>query len=101
MGDDDPLIGKMRREMDLLRRHVRLLRAVEEHQPIGIIRLAELLGYPQHKVRYTLRVLEQAGLIKPSQEGAVVTERVAGFRDRLSELLEEMVRTVEELRGSL
>ena len=101
VGDEGPLIGKMRSELDLLRRHVRLLRAVEEHQPIGIIRLAELLGYPQHKVRYTLRVLEQAGLIEPSQEGAVVTDRVPRFRDRLRELLEDMVRTVEELQGSL
>src|SRR5216117_4552215 len=37
-------------------------KAIMENQPIGIIRLSELLNFPQHKVRYSLRILEQEGL---------------------------------------
>ena len=51
------LTDRMRKDLNLLRRHVALLKAVEEHQPIGIIRLAKLSGYPQHHIRYTLRIL--------------------------------------------
>src|SRR5207237_1039593 len=47
-----------------------MLKAIMENQPIGIIRLSELLNFPQHKVRYSLRLLEQAGLITSSPEGA-------------------------------
>lgn len=91
----------MRQDLDLLRRHVNLLQTVEEQQPIGIIRLSELLGYPQHKVRYTLRVLEQEGLIRPSQEGARVTTKADGFRPKLKALLGEMRQTVEDLTKSI
>lgn len=91
----------MRTDLDLLGRHVALLKAVQEHQPIGIIRLAELLDYPQHKVRYTLRVLEQEGLIMPSAEGATVTDGLPEYLSRLRALLEEMGDTVRSLKESL
>jgi predicted transcriptional regulator len=101
MGDNGGLTDRVRQDLDLLRRHVSLLQTVEEHQPIGIIRLSELLGYPQHKVRYTLRVLEQEGLIKPSQEGARTTAKASGFRQRLKSLLGDMRQTVDTLTDSL
>ncbi|MCJ2532213.1 MAG: hypothetical protein LN413_07960 [Candidatus Thermoplasmatota archaeon] len=91
----------MRKDLDLLRRHITLVKAVEEHQPIGIIRLSKLLGYPQHRVRYTLRVLEQEGLVRPSQEGAVATRKAKRFHGKLRALLEEMKGTVESLTNSI
>lgn len=95
------LTDRVRQDLELLRRHVNLLQTVEENQPIGIIRLSEQLGYPQHKVRYTLRVLEQEGLVRPSQEGAVTTGKANGFRRKLRSLLDEMSQTVQDLRASL
>ncbi len=95
------LTVRIRKDLDLLRRHVTLLKAVEEHQPIGIIRLAKLSGHPQHHIRYTLRILEHEGLVRPSQEGAVTTTKAKRFREKLRVLLEEMKRTVESLRNSL
>ncbi len=101
MAESNGLTDRVWRDLDLLRRHVSLLQTVEEHQPIGIIRLSELLGYPQHKVRYTLRVLEQEGLIRPSQEGARATAKTNGFRRKLKSLLGEMRQTVDDLSASL
>ena len=95
------LTERMRKDLDLLRRHVTLLKVVEEHQPIGIIRLSELSGHPQHRVRYTLRVLEQEGLLKPSQGGAVTTKKAQQFHEKLRVFLEEMKTTVESLTNSL
>ncbi len=74
---------------------------VRESQPIGIIRLSEKLGYPQHKVRYTLRVLEQEGLIEPTPEGAVTTEEAEPFLGKLRSLLDEMGDMVGSLKNSL
>ncbi|MFQ5837734.1 MAG: hypothetical protein ACE5HJ_03010 [Thermoplasmata archaeon] len=91
----------MRSELQLLQRHVALLKAVMENEPIGIIRLSEMAGYPQHKVRYTLRVLEQEGLIKPSPEGAVTTDDLSPFLAKLKVLLGEMIDTVKQLKESL
>ena len=54
----------MKSEIALLGRHIQVLRAVYEHGPIGIIKLSEMLSLPHHRIRYSLRVLEQLGYIE-------------------------------------
>ena len=95
------LNSKIEAEVKLLQRHVAMLKAIMENQPIGIIRLSELLNFPQHKVRYSLRILEQEGLIKPSPEGAVTTDKLEEFLDYLKGVLDSMSATVVELRKTL
>jgi len=95
------LTSKIEAEVKLLQRHVAMLKAIMENQPIGIIRLSELLIFPQHKVRYSLRILEQEGLIKPSPEGAVTTDKLEEFLDYLKGVLDSMSGTVQELRKTL
>jgi len=95
------LTSKIETEIDLLQRHVAMLKAIMDNEPIGIIRLSEMLKYPQHKVRYSLRILEQEGLIEPSPDGAVTTEKIQDFLDHLKEILETMSATVNELRDSI
>jgi len=95
------LTSKIESEIELLERHVTMLKAIMEHEPIGIIRLSELLNVPQHKVRYSLRILEQEGLIAPSPEGAVTTEKLQQFFVDLKAILTSMDETVNKLRGSL
>ena len=95
------MTSKIEAEIKLLQRHVAMLKAIMENQPIGIIRLAELLTFPQHKVRYSLRILEQEGLIKPSPEGAVTTDKLEEFLDYLKGVLDSMSTTVQDLRKTL
>jgi predicted transcriptional regulator len=95
------LTGKIESEVKLLERHIRMLKAIMDHEPVGIIKLSELLGYKQHQVRYTLRILEQGKLIRPSSKGAVTTERVRPFLDGLKEVLDDLANAVRDLRNSL
>ncbi len=95
------LTSKIEAEVELLERHVIMLNAIKSHEPIGIIRLAELLEIPQHKVRYSLRILEQEGLINPSPEGAVTTEKLSEFYERVVSILERMEGTVGKLKEHL
>ena len=95
------LTSKIETEIDLLQRHVAMLKAIMDSEPIGIIRLSEMLKYPQHKVRYSLRILEQEGLIEPSPDGAMTTEKIQDFLDHLKDILETMSGTVNELRDSI
>lgn len=67
------MLAKIRSEIELLSRHLEVIRAVVEHQPIGIMKLADILDLPYHRVRYSLRVLEQEGYIRASPAGAVAT----------------------------
>ena len=78
-----------------------MLKTIKENEPIGIIRLAELLGHPQHKVRYSLRILEQEGLIVPSPDGAVTTEKFDEFMKDIDRLLEDMEKAVNRLKIEL
>jgi predicted transcriptional regulator len=95
------LTNKIESEIHLLERHVTMLNTIVANEPIGIIRLSELLAIPQHKVRYSLRILEQEGLIHPSPEGAVTTDKVQTFFNDLNEILQKMDQTVNVLRTSL
>lgn len=101
MKGNSVLTSKIEAEVDLLERHVVMLNAIKKHEPIGIIRLSELLDIPQHKVRYSLRILEQEGLINPSPEGAITTEKLAEFYERVVSILERMGVTVGKLKGQL
>jgi predicted transcriptional regulator len=98
---DDSVTGRFREEQELLHRHIRILQVVTENEPVGIIKLADLTDYPQHKVRYSLRVLEQEGLINPTPMGAKTTEKVQDFLPQLAELVDEMQSTINDLKDSL
>ena len=50
------------KEINLLGRHLEVLKTVRDHGPIGIIRLSQITGQPQHTSRYSLRTLEKGGI---------------------------------------
>jgi len=95
------LTNKLRRELHLLVRHIMMLKTIQRHQPVGIIKLSTLLKLPQHKIRYSMRILEQDGLIKPSVDGAVVTEKMRSFLPHLKKILKEMNGTMVTVRKSV
>ena len=69
------LTGVIETELEILKRHIHMLKVLQDNQPMGIIKLSELTKDPQHMVRYSLRILEQDGLIEPSAHGAVTTDK--------------------------
>ena len=88
-------------ELDILRRHIQVLKILKENEPAGIIKLSELTKHPQHMVRYSLRILEQEGLIEPSPQGAVTTENVTKTVPSLRTKLKEMNGTISEIIKTL
>lgn len=82
----------------MLERHLIILKQVVENEPIGILKLAEETKIPSHKVRYSLRVLEQEGLIKASAPGAVTTEDTAAFLQDLEGMIENLSKRAEDLK---
>ncbi|MGF3555183.1 MAG: hypothetical protein ACQXXF_07980 [Thermoplasmatota archaeon] len=88
-------------EMDILKRHIHILKTVQNHQPMGIIKLSELTNYPQHMVRYSLRILEQEGLIEPSTRGAVTTEKVSKTITNLKKVIDEIIKDAEEIKKTI
>jgi len=99
--ESSPLTSKIELELELLQRHVHMLKTIISNGPIGIIRLSEITNFPQHKVRYSLRILEQEGLIEPSSEGAVVTQDLKEYIANLAQILKEMERSIKTLQERL
>lgn len=89
------------KELDLLGRHLEVLKTVRDHGPIGIIRLSQMTGQPQHMIRYSLRTLEKDGIITPSPHGAVVTNRVHETLGTLESTLDDLTTTVQDLKKKL
>jgi predicted transcriptional regulator len=89
------------KELDLLGRHIDVLKTVKDQGPIGIIRLSQITGQPQHMIRYSLRSLEKDGIIVPSPQGAIITEEAQNSVDTLINNLDEMQNTVMNLKNKL
>ncbi len=89
------------KELDLLSRHLDVLKNVQEHGPIGIIKLSQMTGQPQHMIRYSLRTLEKDGLISPSRNGAVITDRIHDVLGTLESTLDDFSTTVQGLKKKL
>jgi predicted transcriptional regulator len=91
------MLSKLEQEIERMARHIAILRLVVEEGPIGIIKLSELSRCPQHKVRYSLRILEQRNLIKPSSQGAVATPKAKKFVKTLPRKIKQLSEKLENL----
>jgi predicted transcriptional regulator len=92
------MIDRLEKEVDMLERHLQVLRMVIENEPIGIVKMSNETGYPHHKVRYSLRVLEEENLIEPSSQGAITTERTSEFVDELDDKVDDLVDKMESMK---
>jgi predicted transcriptional regulator len=92
------LTEKVSGELEMLRRHLIILKQVVENEPIGILKLAEETKIPSHKVRYSLRILEHEGLIAASAPGAITTEHTRPFLDELDSMIERLVADATDLK---
>ncbi len=93
------LFDQINKELELTQRHLIVFKNVVEKGPIGILKLAEETGMPTHKVRYSLRVLEQEHLIKPSSHGAIAGDLAGEFMEGFSHNIESILEKVKEIDG--
>ncbi len=93
------LVSRIEEELELLARNVEILEKLAKSPPIGIIRLSEALQLPIHKTRYSLHLLEREGVIQPSADGAVVTDRAREFWASLNRSLDRMTELIQHLKA--
>ena len=92
------MIDKIDEDFELLARHIKMLRAIRENEPIGIIRLSEITELPKHKIRYSLRLLEKDGVIEPSTGGAKTTDLYDQYMTDIKEYISKLEKIVGELK---
>jgi predicted transcriptional regulator len=91
------VIDQLEQEVDMIERHLDVLRMVLENEPIGILKMSNETGHPHHKIRYSLRVLEEASLIEPTSQGAATTDETSEFVAGLDGRIDDITTTVEEM----
>lgn len=96
--DTAGLAERIEQELELLARNVDILERLANSPPIGIIRLSEALRLPIHKTRYSLHLLEREGVVQPSADGAVVTDRADEFWSSLDRSLARMNELIQHLK---
>lgn len=67
------IFKELREDVETTKRHLMIIESLMKEQPAGIIKIAQATGIPEHKIRYSLRILERDGIIIPSREGAIIT----------------------------
>jgi len=92
------LTRRVQHELELLKRHIIILKKVMDSGPIGIMKLSLETGISDHLVRYSLRVLEQQGLIAPSTQGAVASKSANEAYSELRKEIEKISETLEDVK---
>ncbi|MDS0257487.1 transcriptional regulator [Thermoplasmatales archaeon AK] len=99
------LFREIRSEIETVKRHFAIIQTLLKEQPVGIIKISHETGMPEHKIRYSLRVLEKEGLIEPSREGAILTPQFLQEKDHLAEeakqIADELGKMYQELKATL
>ena len=93
------LAQRIEEELELLSRNVDILERLAKSPPIGIIRLSEAMRLPIHKTRYSLHLLEREGVIQPSADGAVITDKSKEFWQNLNQSLDRMTALIQHLKS--
>ncbi|MGC8861046.1 MAG: ArsR family transcriptional regulator [Thermoplasmata archaeon] len=94
-------IEDLMEELNLLERHLKILKLLEKEGPMGIMRISQITEIPPHRVRYSLRVLETEGMITATPEGAKIIGNLNEFYKNLKEKIEETSVRLEEIKKLL
>jgi len=95
------MFKRIENELELLERHIIVLQKVIKNAPVGIRKIAEETKISRHKIRYSLRVLEQKGMITPTAHGASPTEKAIEFQEELDQRIERIKERIKELENKI
>ena len=87
--------------MEQLHRMLNAIRIIEANQPIGIIKLSEMMGIPRHRVRYILRLLENDGVVEPSASGCMLKPCYAEYISEQISGLEALKSRIDDIESDV
>ncbi len=91
----DWITRNITQQIELLQRHAEILEVLSKSdKPLGIIKLSKMTGHSPHLVRYSLRELQNADVIKPTPRGAGLSPNAKSF-------LANMNREIAQINSDL
>ncbi len=101
MVETSVLIEDLIEELNLLERHLQILQLLSKEGPAGIMKLSQITGIPPHRVRYSLRILENEKMIVASPEGAKIIGDINSFLDNLKFGISQIEKRINEIKELL
>ena len=93
------MFARVENEIAILKRHLSVLEAIDEQEPIGLVTLTNRLQYPRHKIRYSLRVLEAEELVEATETGVTTTAHTSDVWPTADCTVKVVQHTLEDLRS--
>ncbi|MEF8835249.1 MAG: hypothetical protein V5A76_03760 [Candidatus Thermoplasmatota archaeon] len=91
------LTDELESELEVIERTIKILDEIKKEQPIGISKLSDKMNIEEHKIRYSLRLLQKDKIIEPTSHGASLAEKHEKFEKKLIKDLQDMEQTIEDL----
>ena len=92
----------LEQQINLLKRHAEILEALSKSdRPLGIIKLSKITGHSPHLVRYSLRELENADVIRPSARGANRNPQAKTFLNNLNKEINSLQGNLDDFAARL
>lgn len=101
MNESYSFIEDLIEELNLLERHIKILQLLSKEGPLGIMRISQITGIPQHRVRYTLRILESEKLILATAEGAKIVGNINDIVKTLEKGIDEIEEKLKNIKNGL
>lgn len=101
MVETSVLMEDLIEELNLLERHLQILQLLNKEGPAGIMKLSQITGIPPHRVRYSLRILENEKMIVASPEGAKIIGDINSFLDNLKFGISQIEKRIDEIKELL
>ncbi len=99
------IFKEIEEDIATLERHILIIKTLLTEQPLGIIKMSQQTEIPEHKIRYSLRILEHEGIIEASREGAILTSSFLARKDLILKAaktsLDSMEMIYKELKNML
>ncbi|MFT4905407.1 MAG: putative transcriptional regulator [Natronomonas sp.] len=92
------MIERLGKQLSKEQRDLEVLDVILSQHPIGISRIATEVGIDEHKVRYSLRMLENDELIESTPNGAVPVDDIGERIDAINTGLTDLAEHIDELR---
>ncbi|MGP6207767.1 transcriptional regulator [Cuniculiplasma sp. SKW3] len=101
MTQESNLFKELKETLEPVKRHIKIIEALMNDQPAGIIKISQSTGIPDHKIRYSLRILEKDGIIAPSKDGAILTPEFIENKEKIIEEAKEILDSFDDLYSEI
>ena len=78
------IIENLENEIKITKRHIKIMKLIDEQGPLGIIKISKITKIPSQQVRYSLRIIQQCGFLSPTKKGAKLNIKGCNFLKKLN-----------------